>query len=132
MTPGERVVVEAAIAYYWHNHESVDFHNNLFYAVEALLAERTADEPTEQELTYGQVVAGDEIFNAKVQKWYFVTRTALLITGMMSITVRNVPKPFERDHMGSVRVRRGPDGKACDVLASVMWSMTTRAGEVAQ
>lgn len=132
MTPAERVVVEAAIAW-GDSHVAGDTETyRLIEALTALRQERMVGKPTEQELTYGQVVAGDEIFNIKVQKWYSVTRVALLVTGMMSLTVRNVPKPFEREHMAPVMVRRGPDGKACDVLASVMWSMTTRAGEVAQ
>jgi hypothetical protein len=33
----ERAVLDAAIQYYWHDNESVDFHNDLIDAVQALL-----------------------------------------------------------------------------------------------
>jgi hypothetical protein len=36
MTPEEKAVVQAAINYYWHESESVDWHNDLMDAVRAL------------------------------------------------------------------------------------------------
>jgi hypothetical protein len=51
LTPEEKAVIDAAKAYYWHNDESVEFHNDLMGAVAALLYRRPKlEDPTDSEV----------------------------------------------------------------------------------
>ena len=122
MTPGERVVVEAAIRWADRADISATVARDLRSAVNALLAERQGGEPVEQDITWGEVVKGDQVWNARVGQWFIVTRAAHTTYGISKIAVHGVPKLFERGSGTSVKVKRGDTGKVVDMFASVLWS----------
>lgn len=124
MTPAERLVVEAALRA--HNTAGPDRYAELHLAVQALEQER-AGAPVEQrvecDLTWGQVVEGDEIYSAKTGKWYAVT-SAVRHIGAPTVLVRcqGMAKAIIKPLDDPVKVRRGETGQAVDVIASVLWS----------
>ncbi len=124
MTPGERVVVEAAIRFCTgpSQYDDAEIHQ----AVRALLAER-ADPATPQQIstTWDQVVEGDEIYSAKTHRWYPVTEAGALAEGRRKIVAKGLPKPIKPMGVHDVLVRRGATGQAADMFASVLWSMPT-------
>jgi hypothetical protein len=124
VTPAERVVVEAALR--WHADMADELNAaELYGAVDALLAERADPAtPTEQDITWGQVVVGDEIYSDKTRRWYEVTNTVILgsDTGRVKIHVKGLPEPIEPKLIAPVTVRRSEMGKAVDMFASVLWS----------
>lgn len=74
---------------------------------------------------WGLVVEGDEIYSTKTQKWYEVTGSVTVKgTSRVKIFARGIPRAFERDAREDVTVRRGPTGKAVDVLALVFSAQT--------
>jgi hypothetical protein len=96
---------------------------DLHRAVAALEAERAdPDAPTEQEITWSQVVEGDEIYSPKTDRWYEVTRAVHPAGGKSKINAKGIPKPLQPDSAALVKVRRGPTGVAVDMFASVLWS----------
>jgi len=138
MTPGERVVVAAAERLAALGDGSINYlsdFTDLEDAVAALRAERAgkpATELHEHDLTYGQVVEGDQILSARVGKWYEVTATVALPNGKVRITmpktgsVKLGRKPDHEFNAGDpVRLRRGETGQAVDMFASVLWSVPT-------
>lgn len=126
MTPAERVVVEAAVRWVAATPETVHRVNrDLIDAVDALLAERAdPDAPQEQEITWGQVVEGDEIWSPKTQRWYEVTRAihAGGTEGRSLINAKGIPKGLKPISSDAVKVKRGPTGNAVDMFANVLWS----------
>ena len=125
MTPAERVVVEAAIR--WAAATADDaLAYQVFEAVNALKAERAGTEPTEVDLTWGQVVESDEIYSDKTGKWYRVHEMARGQDGRVKIVAEGLPEPIRPKATDPIRVRRGATGTAVDVFASVLWSMPTQ------
>lgn len=126
-TPTERLVLEAALR--WREDYVSTAHREelataeLFGAVGLLAAERAAGH-TEQELTFGQLVADDLIQSAN-GRWYTVDRM-VATPGQSDVKVwlQGVPKPLEKFSGQTVQVRRSGMGKAVDVFASVIWSGT--------
>lgn len=122
LTPGERVVVAAAIRYVDARAAS-DI--ELIQAVRALQAERAdPDALVEQEITWGQVVESDEIYSDKTKRWYEVTRAVHSggTEGKSLINAKGIPRGLKPNSADLVRVRRGPTGNAVDMFASVLWS----------
>lgn len=137
MTPGERVVVEAAIRYRTEEHpgRGAKAHIDLLQAVDVLLTERELlaerDTPAELDLTWGQVVEGDEIYSAKTDRWYPVTRTVRSDRRQadhdyVKVNALGIPKAIQANAAGPVKVRRGATGTAVDMFAVVLWSAQTR------
>jgi hypothetical protein len=135
MTPGERVVVEAVLR--WAPQlPSIQAEHALQDARNALLAERAEGPPDEVEITWGQVVEGDQIYRgpqgqawtagAPGGRWYEVTRAGLIGGGKARINARGIPRAIQPDAGKFVVVRRGVTGKAVDMFATVLWSMPTR------
>jgi hypothetical protein len=132
MTPAERVVVEAAVR--WaadHDHEAAN--GQLLLAVDALLIERNGPALEVQEITWSQVVEGDQLYRAANGsaapvgapggRWMEVTRSGPLVqTGRMRINVKGIPQPIQPHADRTVVVKRGATGQAADVLCSLVWS----------
>lgn len=128
MTPAERAVIDAAIAYGYKGDTSVDYHNTLIDAIDALEAERTTAEPDVSERTWAEVVEGDEIFSARTGKWYEVTEAREQPGGRRAVHVKGLPKILKPKGADPVRVRRGPTGDAVDVVNSIMISGSNGMG----
>ena len=74
---------------------------------------------------WGLVVEGDEIYSPKTQRWYEVTGSCSIKgTDKVKIFARGIARAFERVAREDVTVRRGPTGKAVDVLALVFSAQT--------
>lgn len=84
-----------------------------------------APSKVEQDRTWGEVVAGDEILSAKTQKWYEVHTTVRTPEGRIKVMIKKAPQPIIRDASEPVKVRRGVDGEAVDIV-EVLFSGTTR------
>lgn len=124
LTPAERVVVEAArrvvrdLPFGQLDARLGDLHQ----AMTALEAERAdPDASTEQEITWSQVVEGDEIYSPKTDRWYEVTRAAHG-AATSTINAKGIPKALKPVSAHKVKVRRGPTGNAVDMFANVLWS----------
>lgn len=137
MTPAERVVVGAAVRLIERNPYNIIQSDltamNLSAAVDALLAERAGPQPETVEITWAQVVEGDEIYRAKnggpippdspAGKWFTVTDSSPLTgTDRIRLHARGIGRPIQPQAAKLVQVRRGATGKAVDMLGSVMWS----------
>jgi hypothetical protein len=134
VTPGERVVLAAAEHWAESIRPDTGLGLELLDAVNALHAERAGKTPAELvelELTYGQVVEGDEVHSAKLDKWFAVSASVRTSQGMQRVTMPatgNVkvkpPRPawhlFPADK--PCRVRRGAAGQAVNLFATVLWS----------
>lgn len=83
-------------------------------------------EPTreEQDRTWGEVVAEDEILSVKTNRWYEVIRTVTDGKGNVKVNIKGSPKQIVRSVTDPVRVRRGVSGEAMDIL-EVLWSAQT-------
>jgi hypothetical protein len=127
VTPGERVVVEAARRWYARVADGPHEDERLCEAIRALEAERAAGGTvvTETERTWDQVVEGDEIYSAKTRKWYPVRESGALPDGRWKIVAAGLPKPIRPMASADVMVRRGETGLTVDMFASVLWSMPT-------
>jgi hypothetical protein len=132
MTPAERIVVKAAIDY-TADDSSVDRHNDLVDAVDALLIERNGPVLEVKEYPWSQVVEGDQLYRARNGaaapvgapggRWMEVTRSGLLAeTGRMRINIKGIPQVIQPHADRMVVVKRGATGKAADVLCSLVWS----------
>lgn len=87
-------------------------------------------EKTEQDLTWGQVVAGDEILSAKTGRWYVVhTSVRMMDRPEMKVMIKGSPKPIQRPVGDPVKVKRGVDGEAVDIL-EVLFSGQTQPTEI--
>lgn len=128
MTPAERAVIAAAMAYAHKGDTSVDYHNALIAEVDALEAERAAAKPEVSERTWAEVVEGDEIFSARTDKWYEVTEAREQPAGRRAVHVKGLPKILKPKGADSVRVRRGPTGDAVDIVNSIMISGSNGMG----
>lgn len=124
MTPAERIVIQAARAWATSDREAATA--DLLAAVEALEIERAGRAEgarVEVDLTWGELVEGDEVFNREADKW-FPVRAAVRHVGQPMVTVDFVGrrslaiKPIGH----RCRVRRGATGEAVDMFASVLWS----------
>lgn len=118
------MVVEAARAWATSGREAATA--DLLNAVEALEIERagrTEGARVEQDITWGQLVEGDEVWSDKARKW-FPVRSASRHVGqpVVIVDLMNVPKLLHRPIGDPVRVRRGTTGEAVDIFASVLWS----------
>jgi hypothetical protein len=132
MTPGERAVIAAAERWADNDPAPVASSMALSAAVDALIKERVGvpeDQRQELDITYGQVVEGDEIHSAKLDKWFAVSASVRLASGKQRVTmpatgsVEKGRKPWhEFDADKPCRVRRGLTGQAVDLFATVMWS----------
>jgi hypothetical protein len=132
MTPGERVLVETALRItklYWADEprarDASTYNVELAELAEAgagVLAEREGPPMVERNLTWGQVVEGDEIYSDKTGRWYPVLRSVRLDNGKMRINAKGLAKPIEPDPGKAVRVKRGETGAVVDMFASVLWS----------
>ncbi len=122
MTPAEKAVIEAAIAWRQAREDRrMPMATELLATLDALDAERSALTTTEKEITWGEVVTEDEIFSAKTGKWYEVI-TVIRAGDRVKITAKGLPKVITPLASGSVKVRRGPSGEAADVLIEVLSS----------
>jgi hypothetical protein len=127
MTPAERVVVEAALR--WARSRTVLQDSiRLQEAVQALEAERATGQPQEQDLTWGQVVEGDEIYSSRTDKWYPVTAATHQPPKASTVSAKGIPRVLRPMPDQPVLVRRGATGEAVDVFASVLWSGSTSHG----
>jgi hypothetical protein len=81
---------------------------------------------TEQDRTWGEVVAGDEVLSVKTGKWYEVGTTVRTTEGKAKIMIKGNPKPILRTPSDPVRLKRGVEGDAVDIV-EVLFSGTTRA-----
>lgn len=121
-TPAERVVLEAVLR--WRD-DTADrtVLRDLLAASDALADER-ATPHTEHQLTYGELVAGDQIKSTH-GRWFEVDRIAVDQdqTGV-HVWLVGVAKPFDKFRGQSVTVRRSETGRAVDMFASVLWSGT--------
>lgn len=135
MTPAERVVVEAAVRWYQAVANDDDSQGQaLVQAVEALLAERAGPQSETVEITWAQVVEGDEIYRAKsggpiepdnaAGKWFTVTDRGGLIPGTDRIRLhaKGIGRPIQPIADKLVTVKRGVTGRAVDALGAVLWS----------
>lgn len=94
--------------------------------------ERIGQEPSreEQDRTWGEVVAGDEILSAKTGRWYTV-HTSVRMTAVpeMKVMIKGSAKPIQRPVGDPVRVRRGVEGESVDIL-EVLFSGQTQPSEI--
>lgn len=111
MTPAERVVVEAARR--WVNGRPEDS-MRLVAAVGALEAE---GRPAEEEITWDQVVEGDQIQVGG--KWFEVLEAK---PGAVRAKSEHGLVGNFKSRTGPLTVRRGASGKAVDMFAGVLWS----------
>lgn len=87
-------------------------------ALDALDAQAT---PGEVPITWGQVVAGDQLQHAVTKAWHEVLENTLR-NGQAAVRLRAVAKPISRPAGTEVTVRRSEMGAAVDMFASVIWS----------
>jgi hypothetical protein len=127
MTPAERVVVEAALRWV-PQLPSIQAEHALQDAVQALQAERAGGQPQEHDLTWGQVVEGDEIWSERTGKWYPVTAATHQPPAASTISAKGIPRVLRPMPGDPVRVRRGATGEAVDMFASVLWSGVNHHG----
>lgn len=136
MTPAERVVVEAAVR--WRDaieegRSALGVSGDLLHAVESLLAERDGPQLETVEITWAQVVEGDQIYRSmngapvpagsSAGVWYEVTAAGSLTgTDRVRVRARGIGKPIQPVADKPVTVKRGATGKAVDTLGSVLWS----------
>jgi hypothetical protein len=134
------VVVEEALR--WHLDPKREGYA-LREALEALVAERAGKTPAELvevDITYGQVVEGDEILSPKLGRWYEVTAVVAQANGKVRVTMPKTGRPagqgkpqrnawHDFDPTAAVRVRRGETGQAVDMFASVLYSGASRVTE---
>ncbi len=137
MTPAERVVVAAAVR--WHSSVQAErpegFHAELDAAVDALLAERAGPQAETVEITWTEVVEGDQIYrhrtgggpvplDSPAGAWFTVTDRGGLMPGTNRIRLhaKGIGRPIQPVATRLVTVKRGATGKAVDMLGSVLWS----------
>ena len=78
----------------------------------------------EQDRTWGEVVAGDDIQSPKTMGWFEVNSTTRSHDGQIKVWIKGAPKPIIRNPREAVRLRRGVEGDAVDIL-EVLFSGTT-------
>jgi hypothetical protein len=132
-TPTERIVIEAARALLQANPDQEGASlpliwgdlgkawNDLAAAVDALDTEEHANGPREQELTWGQLVAEDEI-QSKDGRWYVVQSATAHPNGLTVVKLEGIKAFAPKPTGGAVRVRRSEMGQAVDVIATMLWS----------
>lgn len=122
MTPAERAVIEASLAWRQARRDQrMPMATELLVALDALDAERAAPATTEKELTWGEVAEGDEIFSAKTNRWYEVIEARNRGSRVL-IRAKGLPKTITPEVSGSVKVRRGLTGSAVDVINTILVS----------
>lgn len=94
---------------------------DLSAALDALDAAEATAEPAEQEITWGELVAGDEMYSTKAARWFTVSSVSRS-GATMNVRLVGVAKPFSQPAATAVKVRRSDMGKALDVFAAVLWS----------
>jgi hypothetical protein len=136
VTPAEQAVITAADRWAFTTMEKTPEADALVKAMDALGAERARRTPAERaevDITYGQVVEGDEVYSIKLDRWYAVSATVLRADGTARITMPRTGRPAGRgrpqvnawhdfDPAKPVRVRRGVAGNAVDMIVSVLYS----------
>lgn len=115
MTPAEKAVIEAARDYIQDENANGSLLMVLASAVERLDAERAATEDTRP---WSQVVAEDEIYSTKTQKWYRVIETHQQ-DGKVMMRTEGMAKAKAMNPAARVRVRRSEMGQAVDVWAGL-------------
>lgn len=76
--------------------------------------------PTELEITWGQLVADDEMWSAKARRWFTVLETKAVGSDTQVRLVGG--SVFKQPSKTPVQVRRSEMGKAVDMFATVIWS----------
>lgn len=121
-TPAERAVLAAARAVA-ELYREPGVQLDLVAALVALDAEERPAGPSgprEQELTWGQVVAQDEVLSAN-GKWYEVLDIRPQ-GNLVHVRFKGLGKPFDKPATDPCRVRRSEMGQAADMFATVLWS----------
>lgn len=99
-------------------------------ALQAELAAKTPAEREELDITYAQIVEGDQLWS-RTGRWFDVSASVNLDGGQTRVTmpaIGNVKtKPQRLPYVikpsdTPCRVRRGKTGQAVDLFATVMWS----------
>ena len=115
MTPAEKAVIEAARDYVADENANGSLLMVLATAVDALDAGRAAAEDTRP---WRLVVAEDEIYSTKTQKWYRVVETHMA-GDMVMMRTDGMAKAKAMDPDAQVKVRRSEMGQAVDVWAGI-------------
>src|ERR1044071_3049596 len=89
-------------------------------ALDALDAAEASGEPQETPVTYGQVVAGDQLQNRLTKAWYEVLENNVR-AGQAHIRLKGVAKLVEKPAGDPLTVLRSEMGKAVDMFA-IDWS----------
>lgn len=80
---------------------------------------------SDQEVPWGQVVESDQIYSAKLDRWYDVVSTVRRKEGVVVTVAGQGDKRVTmnpQDPHGLVTVRRGTTGKVVDIFVEVMSS----------
>lgn len=122
----ERAVIAAARILAREGCFDHDAAREVIEATQRLEAYEAGQDPTVAERGWHEVVAGDEVKSIKTSRFYRVLGTLKLAGGSYRITLQtgdkqtSVTRPTEAEPTATVR--RGPDGKAADLLTTVIVS----------
>jgi hypothetical protein len=102
---------------------------NIALAVAALDAKLAtvgqAPSKVEQDRTWGEVVAGDEILSAKTGKFYEVVTSVKAAESKVKVMIKGSGKYILRPAADPIRIKRGVSGEVVDVL-EVLFSGQTK------
>lgn len=113
-TPAETVVIAAARAV-------VAGTLDIPALAEALNVLDARDRGEEADITWGLVVAGDEMQHARTRAWHEV-REVRTHAGRTTVRLAGVKDPITRPAATEITVRRSATGAAVDMFAAVLWS----------
>jgi hypothetical protein len=120
-TAAERAVIEAARSWQQARQDKImPRATELLDALDALDAAEASGEPQEQPVTYGQVVAGDQLQNRNTKAWHKVIENNVR-AGKAHVRLRHVAKVIEKPQGEAVTVLRSEMGKAVDMF-NIDWS----------
>jgi len=77
-------------------------------------------------ITWAEVVESDEIYSARKDTYFEVISSVRLATGRMRVSAKGWGKPIEMPLGDAVIVRRGPTGRAVDLINTILWSGPNR------
>lgn len=120
MTPAERAVIQAARVLYEEGQNDHWTACAVVVAVQRLMDAEVSGEPQETPVTYGQVVAGDQLQNRQTKAWHEVLENNVR-DNQAHIRLRGVAKPFSKPAGESVTVLRSAMGRAVDMF-NIDWS----------
>lgn len=75
----------------------------------------------EQDRTWGEATAGDEILSTKTGRWYEVANSVRTPDGNIKLNIKGSAKPIIRPVGDPVKIKRGVLGDAADTL-ELLWS----------